>query len=152
MAKTPLTASTDDHAGHHVIQPIEYIKTFLALTVLMVLTIAVALWVQVPDLGIARSGVWLNNLIAIGIATAKALLVIYVFMGVKYSTSLTKMWVAAGFIFLGIMFFILADHFTRRYEPAPGWTGREGSALPRQMLPMETQAPDPVDLNIRPRW
>jgi cytochrome c oxidase subunit IV len=151
MAKTPLQHD-GPHGEHHITQPSEYWKTFGILTILMIATIAVALWVQFPDIGIARSGVWINNLAAIGIATAKALFVIMVFMGVKHSTPLTKVWVVAGFLTFMVMFFIGADYVTRKFEPAPSWDGTVPSALPREIDGLRDDMPDPSTLNVRPRF
>ena len=152
MAKTPLTSNAHD-GGHHITQPSEYIKVFVILSILMGLTILVALKVQVPDLlGIRNSGVWLNNFIALLIAVLKALLVIWVFMGVKHSSPLTRIWVVAGFLTFGLMYFILADNFTRHLEPAPSWVeGHEGSALPRVPDALNQERQDPVNINVRPR-
>jgi cytochrome c oxidase subunit IV len=148
MATTPLT-SDGGHGDHHITHPNEYRKVLLALTVLMLITIGVA-QVAVPDVG-PIPGVWLNNLIAIGIAALKALLVIFVFMGVKHASSLTRIWVAAGFVVLGIMYGILADHLTRQFEVTPGWNEKEGSALPRIIDPLNERVPSYVETNVRPR-
>ncbi len=144
-------ASNSGHADHHITPPLTYIKTFIALVVLMALTVAVS-YVQIGDFfGISGSGHWANNLIAIGIATVKALLVILFFMGVKYSTTLTKIWVIAGFLCLPLMFFILADYGTRKYEPVLSWNGREGAATPRTPDPHDQKLPSHFDINVRPR-
>src|SRR5579862_9099623 len=71
-----------------------YVRTLLMLIVLMVLTVILA---QVPfpdiNLGLATlHGTMINNLIAMGIAVTKALLVLRFFMGVQYATRLTKLW------------------------------------------------------------
>ncbi len=149
MAKTPLS-SNGHSSDHHITQPSEYWKVLAWLTILMIATVLVAVKVQVPDIG-PIPGVWLNNLIAIGIAVIKALLVIFVFMGVKHASSLTRIWVAAGFIVFGVMYFISADHLTRRFEVVPGWNEAEGSAFPRVIDPLNQEAPREVDLNVRPR-
>jgi cytochrome c oxidase subunit 4 len=149
MATTPLSSG-----GEHHITPVStYIKTIISLVILMAATVAASYWV-IPDLPlgpITLPGVWSNNLIALGIATAKALLVILFFMGVKYASPLTRLWTVAGFLTLFIMFFILGDYTTRKYEPAPGWTGPEGSALSREMDPLNQTLPSEVDTNVRPR-
>ncbi len=46
----------------------------------------------------------LNTPIALGIAVAKAWLVVWFFMGVRYNTPLTKVVVVAGFLWLLILF------------------------------------------------
>ncbi|HSI73775.1 MAG TPA: cytochrome C oxidase subunit IV family protein [Fimbriimonas sp.] len=150
MATTPLTSNTA-HGEHHITPPSEYWKVLGALTVLMILTVYVAVKIQVPDIG-PIPGVWLNNLIAIFIAVAKAMLVIWVFMGVKHASALTRIWVAAGFICFATMYFISADHLTRRFEQVPGWQEKEGSALPRVFDPLGERGVPPADeMNVRPR-
>jgi cytochrome c oxidase subunit 4 len=150
MASTPLTVG-----GEHHITPVStYVKTILALVVLMALTVYVAVYLPVPDFYIGSflvAGVWINNLIALTIAVMKALLVIMFFMGVKYSSSLTKLWTVAGFLTLAVMFFIFGDYTTRQYEPAASWTGTEPSALPRVLNPRDEKLPPEEDINVRPR-
>lgn len=112
-----------------------YLKTVVSLLILMAATVVLA---QVPfpdiNLGFMRvPGTLINNLIAMAIATTKALLVINFFMGVKYATKLTKLWVAAGFIGFTLMFLVYGDYTTRRYEPTPRWTNDPGSAMMRSV-------------------
>ena len=150
MSTTPLTSGSD----HHITPISVYVKTILALVVLMVATVLIAVNVIVPDITLGSytiPGVWINNVIALAIATLKAYLVIMFFMGVKYSSSLTKLWVAAGFLTFGLMFFILGDYWTRQYEPAPGWAGYEGSGLKRVADPLSEKLPVETDVNVRPR-
>ncbi len=152
MAKSPLAAAT--HANdHHVLSPWVYVKTLLALFALMAATVAVSYF---PLRGLGPiSGNWINNLIALGIATLKAWLVIMFFMHVKYSTRLTKLWVLAGFTWLSLMSFILVDYGTRKYEKTNGWAEGEssldGSALPRDMDHSGERKFDPNGINLRPR-
>ncbi len=145
MATTPLTSGGD----HHITPVSVYIKTILALVVLMVLTVWASYW-EIPDMGPIQ-GNWLANILALGIAVTKALLVIMFFMGVKHASSLTRIWVAAGFVVLGVMYFIAADHLTRKFEVVPGWNEKEGSALPRVFDPLNAKQPSEVDTNVRPR-
>jgi cytochrome c oxidase subunit IV len=62
-----------------------------------------------------------NILAALVIAVIKASLVIFFFMHVKYSSRLTKLWVAVGFIWLFIMLSItMTDYLSRAwlvYQP-----------------------------------
>ena len=54
-------------------------------------------------------------------ACAKASLVIWFFMGVRFNTSLTKVAVASGFVWLLIMFGIgMSDYITRPWLGVPG--------------------------------
>ncbi len=95
----------------HIVPIKVYAAVYLALVVLMALTVA-AYEVHMGPL---------NNVIAMGIAVTKALLVILFFMGVKYSTRLTWVWAATGFIWLLLMFTTLSDYITRDWVAVPGW-------------------------------
>jgi len=70
--------------------------------VLMVLT-GVTVWVSGIDLG------FLNVVVAMTVATTKALLVIMYFMHLKYENKMLKLWVLLAFvilaIFIGLTFF-----------------------------------------------
>ena len=58
----------------------------------------------------------LNIVVALTIAVTKMLLVVLFFMHVRYSTRLTWLFVAAGFIWLLIMIDLtLSDYLTRGY-------------------------------------
>jgi cytochrome c oxidase subunit 4 len=60
----------------------------------------------------------LNNVMMLGIACAKALLVILFFMHVRWSTRLTWLVIASGFFWLLILFFItMSDYATRGWIP-----------------------------------
>jgi cytochrome c oxidase subunit IV len=145
MATTPHTTG-----GEHHITPISvYVKTILALVVLMAITVG-ASYVDFSDFGPIK-GNWIANCLALGIAVGKAMLVILFFMGVRYASQLTRLWVAAGFIVLSVMYFIAGDHLTRKYEVVPGWNEKEGSALPRVMDPLNQKPPSDVNTNVRPR-
>jgi len=94
-----------EHA-HHVTSPTVYIVILFSLLVGTALTV----WASFIDLG-----PW-NPIIALAIATSKAMLVVLFFMGVKYSTKLTKLTVIAGiFIFLGLISMTLSDYVSRAW-------------------------------------
>jgi cytochrome c oxidase subunit 4 len=121
-------AHHDQHAaGHHVTPIWVYLKTFLWLMALMAATVLAArLPYLIPgalDLPAGQQAAlsWLNNVVAVSIACAKAALVVLFFMGVKYSTNLTKLFAVMGFVWFLLMFFIFADYATRRWEPVRGW-------------------------------
>jgi cytochrome c oxidase subunit 4 len=85
-----------------------YYAVFLALIVGTGLTYAAAL----VDLG------FLNNIVMLTIACAKALLVILFFMHVRWSSRLTWVVVASGFFWLLILFSItMSDYLTRGWIP-----------------------------------
>lgn len=98
--------------AEHVSSPKLYIMVFLALMVLTVITVAVAY----QDLGP------LNDIVALTIATAKALLVVLFFMHVKYSTRLTALTALGGIFFLAILIAMtLNDYMSRGLVlPVPG--------------------------------
>jgi cytochrome c oxidase subunit 4 len=98
----------------HVIPPEHVVPTrvyYAIFAVLMVLT-AVTVWVAFHDLGA------LNVVVALAIAVVKATLVALYFMHVRYSSTLTRVIVAAGvFWFLILIVLTLSDYGTR------GWQG-----------------------------
>jgi cytochrome c oxidase subunit 4 len=89
---------------HHVVPVRNYIVVFAALMVLTVITVAVAF----VDLGV------LNDIVMLAIAVTKAVLVILIFMHVRYATRLTALTVAGGFVWLGILLVLtLQDYLSR---------------------------------------
>ena len=97
--------------SEHVVPTRTYYLIFLILMVCTAITVAVAF----VDLGP------LNNVVALGIATCKATLVILYFMHVRYATRLTGVVVVSGIfwllIFVGLT---LADYATRGWLGVPG--------------------------------
>jgi cytochrome c oxidase subunit 4 len=66
-------------------------------------------------------GPW-NIVVALTIAVLKASLVVWVFMGVRYTTTLTKLFVVAGLVWLGIMILGTANDYQTRnwtYQAQP---------------------------------
>jgi cytochrome c oxidase subunit IV len=95
----------------HVVPLRVYLLVFVSLLVLTATTVAVAFLDMGP----------LNNVVAMGIAGTKAMLVILFFMHVRYSTRLTALVVGSGFFGLAIMVGLtLVDYATR------GWLGVAG--------------------------
>jgi cytochrome c oxidase subunit 4 len=91
---------------HHIVGPMVYVAILFALLVGTGLTV----WASFLELG-----PW-NPIIALAIATAKAMLVVLFFMHVKYSTKLTKLTVFAGiFTFLTLISMTLADYMSRAW-------------------------------------
>lgn len=81
-----------------------YVWVFLALIVGTVLTVVVAKF----DLGA------LNNIVMLAIAITKALLVVLFFMHVRWSSRLTWVVAASGFLWLLILFVLtMADYMSR---------------------------------------
>lgn len=119
----------------HVHKTSMYVKTVVALIILMALTVILA-QVPFPDVNFGLftlHGTMINNLIAMAIATAKALLVINFFMGIRYATKLSRLWALAGFAGFALMFLMYGDYATRKYEPTPRWSGDPGSAMQRSV-------------------
>lgn len=88
----------------HVAPKSMYYGVFGALMVGTALTVLVAFY----DLGA------LNNVLMLGIAITKALLVVLFFMHVRWSTRLTWLVVASGFFWLLILFGLtMGDYLTR---------------------------------------
>jgi len=96
-----------DMGHHHVSSPAMFMSVLLALLFLTFITVAVAQF----DFGSA------NMLIAMGIASLKASLVILFFMHLKYDTAINKLVFVSSFLFLSLLFiFTLGDLFTRRLD------------------------------------
>jgi cytochrome c oxidase subunit IV len=88
----------------HVAPTSLYYTIFGALMIGTVLTVVVAFF----DLG------FLNNLVMLGIAGAKASLVVLYFMHVRWSTRLTWLVIASGLYFMLILFvFTMMDYLSR---------------------------------------
>ncbi len=139
-------ANAEAHSHeHHIVPTSTYIKTLLALFVLMVITVLVA-GVNLPRIGFL-SGTVVNQVIALAIALIKAFLVVTIFMGVKFGTKLIKLWASVGFIWVLLIFGILGDYTMRKYEPAPSWDSKADSALPR-VTPEDPKMPDHNSTNV----
>ncbi len=93
----------------HIVSPKIYAVIFLALMVGTFLTVFAA----------GRDFGRMNVVIALGIATIKATLVILFFMHGKYSSRRTKLVIVSGFFWLAIMLGLtIADYSTRHAEPS----------------------------------
>jgi caa(3)-type oxidase subunit IV len=158
MAKTPLQAAAHDSHEHHVVPTFTYVKVLVTLTALMILTILAAK-IDIPALG-PISGTVMNQTVALTIAVIKAFLVVWVFMGVRWGTPLTKMWASLGFVWFFLLGLVLIDYPMRAFEVNQGWEGQvgkashlsDGSSTPRVVTPSsQQQAIDANDINVRPR-
>lgn len=95
-----------EHAEHHVVQPITYIIVFATLLVGTGITVLAAEF----DMGV------MNPVIALAIASFKAVVVILFFMHVKFQSRLIKMTVGAGFFtFLVLITMTLSDYMSRAW-------------------------------------
>lgn len=99
-------AHHDDHAHHPTLAT--YLAVFVALMVLLVVTVAVA------EMDFGR----FSFPVAVAVASVKAVLIIMFFMHVRYSPPLIWLVSCAGFFWLAILFTLtLADYFTRATQP-----------------------------------
>ena len=100
--------SSDSHSidasGIHIAKDSLY---FAILGALLVLT-AVTVWVSFLDLG------WANDIVALAVAFSKASLVILFFMHVKYLGNMTKLLVACGLVWMGLMFLLTYMDYASR--------------------------------------
>ena len=104
----------------HIVPVKTYIYVFIALLVGTALTAAIAF----VDLGP------FNGIVALTIATIKAVLVLLFFMHIKYSSKMTKVTVVSAFFFLMILLaFSMTDYISRP------WSGTYGAR------PLQTNNP-----------
>ena len=96
-------------AGH--VSPLRtYYAIFASLMVLTAVTVGVAFVNLGP----------FNFPVAISIAILKATLVVLFFMHAKFSSRLTKLFIATGFFFLLILFTLtMTDYVSRGWQTAP---------------------------------
>jgi cytochrome c oxidase subunit IV len=100
------TAATS-HASHVHIPPV---GTLVAVFVALISFTFITAWVAMIDMG-----EW-NILVALGIACTKATLVAWIFMGVRYTSQLTKLFCVAGLVFLTILLcFTFSDYGSRSW-------------------------------------
>jgi cytochrome c oxidase subunit 4 len=96
--------------AQHIVSRTLYYRIFVTLLILTLLTVGVAYLNLGP----------LNTVIALTIATGKALLVALFFMHVRYSNRLTWVVISAGvFWLLLLLVFTLSDYLTR--STLAGW-------------------------------
>ncbi len=90
--------------SEHILPLKTYFAVFVALLVLLVLTI-VAVEIEDPA--------W-NLVVALTIAVTKAALIVLFFMHVRYNTFVIRAVVLSGFLWLAILFtFTMSDYLTR---------------------------------------
>ena len=97
--------------SEHIVSPKMYILIFTALVILTGTTVYAA----TVDLNEHYAG--LNVIVALVIATCKALLVVLFFMHAYYSTKRTQLIIIAGVFWLATMLFLtLGDYATRSWD------------------------------------
>ncbi len=98
--------------SHQVVSVKTYAAVFAALLVLTITTVAVSKL----ELG------EYNFVVAMTIAVIKGTLVVAFFMDVRRASSMTKLFVAAGFFWMAILLvFVLSDYFSRGWVLVPRW-------------------------------
>ncbi len=101
-----LNVNNPEHVSHHLVTPFQYSLVFGTLLVGTAITVGAAY----VELGV------LNPIVALGIASFKAVVVILFFMHVKYQSRLVKLTVAAGFFtFLVLITMTLTDYMSRAW-------------------------------------
>ncbi len=101
-----MNVTNPEHAEAHIVTPLQYGMVFLTLLVFTGITVGAAY----VDLGV------FNPVIALAIASFKAVVVILFFMHVKYQSNLIKMTVGAGFFtFLVLITMTLSDYISRAW-------------------------------------
>jgi cytochrome c oxidase subunit 4 len=102
----PANITNPEHAEHHIVGPKTYAIIFITLLTFTGITVGAAF----VNLGI------LNPIVALAIASTKAVIVILFFMHVFYQTKLIKLTVAAGFFtFLVLITMTLSDYMSRAW-------------------------------------
>jgi cytochrome c oxidase subunit 4 len=102
----PANVTNPEHAEHHIVGPKTYAIIFVTLLTFTGITVAAAF----VNLGI------LNPIVALAIASTKAVIVILFFMHVFYQSKLIKMTVGAGFFtFLALIIMTLSDYISRAW-------------------------------------
>ncbi len=100
--------------SHHIVPLSSYYKVFGFLLVMTAVTVGVSSHVTGVHMGA------LSALIAMAIATAKALSVMAIFMHLKYEGMLNRAIFGSAFFFLVVLYFFSAvDYFTRVFEKSP---------------------------------
>ncbi len=102
----PANVTNAEHMDHHIVTPFQYLLVFGTLLLFTGITVGAAY----IELGV------LNPIVALGIASFKAVVVILFFMHVKYQSRLIKMTVGAGFFtFLVLITMTLSDYISRAW-------------------------------------
>ena len=107
-----MSTNANSHSHVHIPKVGTLVGVFVPLIVLTFVTAEVATF----DLG-----EW-NVIVALAIACTKATLVAWIFMGVRYTSQLTKLFCIAGLVFLSILLLITFSDYSSRswtYQARP---------------------------------
>lgn len=107
-----------DHHEPHIGEPhkhVEPLRTYLlAAGALFVLT-AVTVGIAFVDLGP------LNDFLALGVASTKALVIVLIFMHARHSQGITRLAIVVGLLWLAILMVgVMDDYLTRDWLSVPG--------------------------------
>lgn len=90
-------------------------KIYFAICAALLIFTGVTYWIALQDLG------RLNIVVALAIATLKAILVVLFFMHARYSPRRTQLVIIAGIFWLAILLALtLTDYLTRSWLPIAG--------------------------------
>lgn len=96
----------------HITPVRTYVLVFLALIALTISTILISR-IELGEY---------NFIVALTIAVIKASLVVWFFMHVNHSSSLTRLFVFAGLFWMAILLvFVLSDYLSRGWLPGSRW-------------------------------
>jgi cytochrome c oxidase subunit 4 len=102
----PTNVTNPEHASHRIVTPRQYGMVYVTLLVFTGITALVS---YVP-LG------WANPVVALAIATFKAMVVVLFFMHMAYQSRLIKMTVCAGFfMFFVLIVMTMSDYISRAW-------------------------------------
>jgi cytochrome c oxidase subunit 4 len=102
----PMNVTNPEHAEHHIVTPLQYTYVFLTLLVFTGITVGAA-YIDLK---------WANPVIALAIASFKAVIVILFFMHAAYQSRLIKMTIGAGFfVFLVLIAMTMTDYISRSW-------------------------------------
>ena len=106
QAHDPVNVTNPEHAEHHIVTPVQYSMVFGTLLLFTGITV----WVAYIDLKV------FNPILALAIASFKAVVVILFFMHVKYQSRLIKLTVVCGlFTFTVLTIMTLSDYISRSW-------------------------------------
>jgi cytochrome c oxidase subunit 4 len=101
-----LAVTNPEHGEHRIVTPLQYGMVFITLLFFTGVTVGVAY----IDLG------WANPVIALAIATFKAIIVVLFFMHVAYQSRLIKMTIAVGFFMFAVLVTMtMSDYISRAW-------------------------------------
>jgi cytochrome c oxidase subunit 4 len=102
----PTNVTNPEHSAHHIVTPLQYGMVFVTLLAFTGITVGVAFL----DLK------WANPVIALAIATFKAMIVVLFFMHVAFQSRLIKMTICAGFFtFFVLIVMTMSDYVSRAW-------------------------------------